>query len=479
MHKVTISRTYLARTLLLAFLLLWPLLLTGKPAYMLDSAYYQNGGKTAVTFVAKKLHINLPSAQQPAARPAAGAAQGEDKIVARSIVYSVLGYALNGPGVSMIYLALFQALCVALVVVALFMALAGPSTRAFVFLTVVLVGGTGLAPVATFILPDCFAGIMVGTLAVLPFYWRRFSPVLLFLLVMAAIASVTVHASHPPVAAGMAVLATFVILLLRQRGQRGARRVRLAILWLPVVAGVAATMLTGLIGFGQVSIAPKSFPLALARGLDNGPANWYLKDVCAKDRHAYAMCEVYGTDIPDDVDRFLFKPGNVVNRATPEQLDRIRAEEKEILVRTTLRYPLHQAYIVLRDVPDQFISFELDYLFYDGRLQAMPNGKVVLFDADSGNVPPLIGLLSILDYAAVLASLALLAWSWRRLTFEQRGVVLIVLSGLLANAAVCAIFSGVAPRYQARIVWLLPLVAIAFARDWSGGGWQTLGKGKA
>jgi hypothetical protein len=49
---------------------------------------------------------------------------------------------------------------------------------------------------------------------------------------------------------------------------------------------------------------------------------------------------------------------------------------------------------------------------------------------------------------------------------SQRWMVVIVVIGLLANAAVCAIFSGVAPRYQARLVWLVPWLALAigFAR---------------
>ena len=463
MYRVSINRSYIGRSLLFALLLLWPLLLTGRPAYMLDSGYYQNGGRAAVAFVEKKLHIAKPV--PPAGVPAAAAGQAEDKVVARSIIYSVLAHLFSGPGQSMIYLAIFQALCLAFLINALFIAIAGPSLAAFATMTVVLVAGTGLAPIVNFMLPDVFAGVVLATLAILPFQWRKFSPALLFLVIVLASVSASMHASHPPMALGTALLATVVILALRARTAR-ARSADIAVMWLPAVAGVGLTMLTGLIGFGEVSIAPKGFPLGLARALDNGPARWYLQDACGKHPHLYAMCEIYGTNPPDDVDKFLFKPGNVVNRATPEQLDRVRAEEKEILFRTTMRYPFHQAYIALRDVPRQIAAIRLTYLNFDGEIITTSAGKFLLKEPAQPEPPALIKLLSLVSQTIVLASVAVLAWRWRSLPFERRGVTLIVLAGLFANAAVCAIFSGVAARYQARLVWLLPFIAVAFVRRW-------------
>ena len=45
------------------------------------------------------------------------------------------------------------------------------------------------------------------------------------------------------------------------------------------------------------------------------------------------------------------------------------------------------------------------------------------------------------------------------------GLTIVIVAGLLANAAVCSMLSGVFDRYQARVTWLLPLLAIiAFHR---------------
>ena len=37
----------------------------------------------------------------------------------------------------------------------------------------------------------------------------------------------------------------------------------------------------------------------------------------------------------------------------------------------------------------------------------------------------------------------------------------LVLCGILMNDAICVYFSGVTDRYEARVIWLIPLLALA------------------
>jgi hypothetical protein len=37
----------------------------------------------------------------------------------------------------------------------------------------------------------------------------------------------------------------------------------------------------------------------------------------------------------------------------------------------------------------------------------------------------------------------------------------LVLCGILLNDAICVYFSGVTDRYEARVIWLIPLLALA------------------
>lgn len=483
MYKVSFSRVYVMRSLLFAMLLLWPLLMFGRPAYMVDSAAYQNGGERAVTFVLRRLHLIKPAprktadqAVQPDSANIAGKASSikaaaapakdekRDTKVARSILYSVLAYIFGGPGMSMIYMAVFHAITVALVIVALFEGVAGPGWRPFAAMTGLAAFASPLAPTVTFIMPDCYAPVMLGAMAILPFYWDRFSMAMRLMILGFAIFGVAVHTSHPPIAMGTALVVTAHLFLLRRNMPLKLPKA-LAIVWAPPVLGLILVLLTGLVGFGKASVAPKHHPLALARAIDNGPARWYLVEEC-KTPKRYAICEIYGTHIPATVQELLWSKENLIVRATPEQLDRIRAEENTILIEATRRYPVQQLLLVVHDVPEQFVRFGLNYFRYGSTIVRNAKGDIILRNPGSGEDPQIIAVLDWLTLISVIAgSLALMFW-WRGMTVAQRGMILILLTGLLANAAVCAIFSGVAPRYQARLIWLVPWMALAigFAR---------------
>jgi hypothetical protein len=473
MHKVSLTRVMMMRSLLLALLLLWPLLIFGRPAYMVDSAAYQNGGERAVTFVLRKLHLAKPHPRKvpavaegdktvSAAAPAKE--DGRDTKVARSILYSVLGYVFGGPGMSMVYMAVFHAVTVALVLVALFESIAGPGWRPFAAMAGFAAFASPLAPTVTFIMPDCYAPVMLGAMAILPFNWDRFSWAMRALIMGFAIFGVAVHTSHPPIALGTALAVSPLLLLIRRRLPVALPKA-LGILWAPPILGTLLVLLTGLVGFGHASVAPKHHPLALARAIDNGPARWYLVEEC-RNPHRYAICEIYGTHIPNTVQELLWSKDNLIVRATPRQLDRIRAEENAILLETTKRYPVQQLIVVVHDVPEQFIRFSLNYFRYGSTIVRSAKGDIILRNPGSGEDPALLYVLDRLTLITVIAgTLALLLW-WRGMSPSQRWMVVIVVIGLLANAAVCAIFSGVAPRYQARLVWLVPWLALAigFAR---------------
>ena len=67
-------------------------------------------------------------------------------------------------------------------------------------------------------------------------------------------------------------------------------------------------------------------------------------------------------------------------------------------------------------------------------------------------------------YGGVAAAIVYLLWLGlsRRLRRGEGGLLLLALAGLAGNAAVTGILSGVAHRYQARIIWVVPVVAIGF-----------------
>jgi putative flippase GtrA len=51
-------------------------------------------------------------------------------------------------------------------------------------------------------------------------------------------------------------------------------------------------------------------------------------------------------------------------------------------------------------------------------------------------------------------------FNWSRPTCRATGAGLLILAALILNAGICGMLAGVFPRYQARVIWLLPAVAV-------------------
>ena len=89
----------------------------------------------------------------------------------------------------------------------------------------------------------------------------------------------------------------------------------------PILLGVGGLLLLSLVGFGQASVAPKRYPISLARSIADGPGLWHLQAKCGDYR--YAVCEVFPNAIPTNPGDFLWGENGVRYRATPAQMERI------------------------------------------------------------------------------------------------------------------------------------------------------------
>ena len=175
-------------------------------------------------------------------------------------------------------------------------------------------------------MPDILAGItMAGALALTVFF-DRIGIVMRVTLVALIAFCITTHGSNLPIAFSVLVAgasrefrlaASIVMVHFRPPGRSGSSA--------RVVLAVAALLGTSYVAFGEASLAPKRYPIQLARSVADGPGAWYLRDHCATER--YAICEVFGPNPPRDVGEFLWSRNGVRYRATPEQMERIRAEE--------------------------------------------------------------------------------------------------------------------------------------------------------
>lgn len=447
-------------SMLAGLLFLWPMLAYGRPGNLQDSAAYYKGGREAVAFALGKLHASPPatSSTAPVAGPASSVAtppvhDPHQVRGARSIAYSVAAYVLGAPRPKMWLLAAAQAFSTGFLC-AVVLLLFGSGIRGSLTKLAVVAAATPVAFVVSLTVPDIFAGLVILAIALLAAFYRSLSPGVRIVSILIGAAGITFHASHLPIGLGVTALALALLLLAFRRGDPVLPWQWVSVL-APFVLGAALTVVLNSVAFGGASLAAKRFPLTLARSVSEGPGKWYLEKNCG--HLDYAICEVYPNGVPGTVHTFLWGKTGVKERATPEQLDRIRAEEAEVVLAATRAYPFQEIQRLSINLGRQLISFQPG-VGLDVRILAGPEGiatsEIVPFDPFWAEVT---GALSI---AAVLLSLALLTFRWRSAPGLQPLIVM-VLFGILVNAAVCVYFSGITDRYQARVIWLIPLLALA------------------
>ena len=452
-------------------LLLWPLAINRAPFYSADSASYLRGGAFGINTALHMLHYWWQTLV--GAAPGAGIGGGDQRAIVagaiaqsggvRSVIYSVLTYGLRAPGHSLLALAIAQAGAVALVI-SILRRLMAP--RSHLGLSLAVVAGiaflTSAAWYAAFVVPDVLAGVViVGSLA-LTLYVDRMKPIARLLVVLLIALCITTHSSHLIVAFCVLCAGTAAHFWLSDFSLGGALR-KIAWFASPLVLAVTALLTTSYLAFGKASLAPKRYPILMARSVADGPGAWYLRDHCATEH--FAICEIFGRNPPRQVNAFLWAEGGVRYRASPAQMDRIRAEESLIIRRAIREYPLEQARLSIGNVLRQLVNFGVTGLRFGEEISDESHSTVVQARPDR---PLLRAIANASIYLSFCASILMLLVLRRRLTAIEVAALWVAVVGLLSNAAVCGVLSGVTDRYQGRVAWVLPLLAgVILLRLWS------------
>jgi hypothetical protein len=322
------------------------------------------------------------------------------------------------------------------------------------------------------LMPDVFAPVVLLALLLLGFAGDALGRAEVAWLVLLAMLGIAAHLSHLPLAA--AVLG--MVLLLRRQA-RPVLRVAA-----PLVLALCVLLATNLWGHGRASLSPHGATFALARLQADGPAAEVIRERCPE--AGWYLC-AFADRLPMDSDEFLWSPDSPMNRG-PDGATRflggatLSPEAREIVAATLTSRPLEVAGAMARNTARQLVlagigdTLQADYLVVAVRpriVEAFPARELAAFDAGlqaRGALPALVAPLNWL-YGPVLvlgAALALLGWRRAARTRDIRrlGLVLGVLVGVTANAFATGALSKPHLRYEARILWLMPLVgALALA----------------
>ncbi|HYG88743.1 MAG TPA: glycosyltransferase [Azospirillum sp.] len=477
-----LARSPLAAVLVAFLLLLLPSAFNGAPILFFDTRGYYNAGKAVFRELAELPVVGnliaLAEADRPQAAAPAPAAQPQaeqqrDEIIfARSPYYGVMIYALGSVGSP--WLPAIAQLAVVTYMIWLLSSIIDDVRRRALF-----IAGAGAILLATpaplfasYMMPDVFAG--VTALAVLvPFLLRdrlsrRDRAAVFAILVFSLVA----HTTHLLLAA-VSLAAMLAYGWLRVTFREALRRCAFLGGAIAAALGLHAVFVAGaILAYGMV---PSNPPFLLARMLDDGSALRWLREECADGRR-FVLCR-YLNRFPMDNDVFLWaRDARGVFYAVPPQVrDRIIEEQGEIIGSTLAEYPEMQLAASLGNFASQVLTFHMNEFSTAERLHRLvPRYAPDWADDFSetllarGEFP--LRALSLVVYVSVAASLvgsgmvlfALASGDRRPNAGHARRTataVVFVLGFIVANAAICGILSGPHARYQARVVWILPLIA--------------------
>jgi hypothetical protein len=320
---------------------------------------------------------------------------------------------------------------------------------------------------AVTIMPDIFAAVAPLCLLLLGFGRDRLTDAEAAWLVLLGAFAVATHLSHLPTAL---ILVAVVAML----GGGFLATLRAA---LPVGIAVAGLFGVNAWATGQPTLSPHGAVFLLARLQADGPAARTIRDRCPE--AGWHLC-AFANRLPMDSDAFLWDPQSPLNRmpdGRPIAMGGIRlAPEATAIVEATLRdRPVEVAEAMLRNTFAQLGMVEVgdtlgrDHLAASARraITRLPPAEVATFDAGAqmrGTLREEAAPFLALHWPALLAAMvmvaaALVVAAWQR-DRVRVGLLAGILIAVVANAFATGALSGPHHRYQARIVWLLPLAAM-------------------
>jgi putative flippase GtrA len=407
---------------------------------------------------------------------------------ARSPYYGIFLYTIAHRGTLWLLTAV-QTFACAWVLFLLWRSMA-PAAPAWTYYTLMaaLAAGTSLPWVASFAMPDIFAAVMIACIALVLFYREELERWELVGVIGLMTASIVFHGSHLILALAL-IPAGVVIGRMLQAQPKGLKRYA-AILGAAVAVSMAMSWIYAQAVQWKTGDELRRPPFLAARVIADGPGKAYLRASCAKGA-PWVLCKY--RDLPlNDSDMILWsaKPEDgVFNRANYEERVGMEKQESAFVVATVMFDPVGQFLESLENWGEQLINVQVDdplrrpwvFLVHDywgktnlvGLLRGVGDcGKwgercepQVRID-DLKILDGVILAVSAIGFGIALFQKGALAearrarFTWSEPTCRATGVGLLILAAIILNAGICGTLAGVFPRYQARVVWLLPAIAM-------------------
>ena len=471
------------------------ILAVGRPMVFTDTRDYMiHGARFYQTL--RKVFLNEDPARPPATpegdkeydRQVWAKHFNHSNMAARSPYYGVFLYTLAHRG-TLWTLTIVQALCCAWLAFLLWRSMASPQAPGWTYYAMMaaLAAGTSLPWVAGFAVPDIFAAVLAMAVTLIFLHrdqLRRWEFWGVWGLILA---SVVFHSSHLLIALGLIATGLLIGWMAKApwRTQKHSAGMVLG-------ACAAAMVLSWIYSTAIQQTTGDEFrrpPFLIARVLADGPGRAYLRYSCAKGAD-WEICRF--KDLPlnksDDILWSSKKELGVFNRSNYDQRVRMEKQEFSFVLHTIEYDPWGQFSASMGNWNAQFMRFWVDdplrkpgaFLKHKywgatnlvglmrgvgpcGKLGELCEPKITITQLAAVDEKVLIGALILFAIAACQKLGYRRVWTgleWSRPSDRAVAATLMIAAAIVINAAVCGIFSGPFPRYQARVIWLFPLDAL-------------------
>ncbi len=465
---------------------IWPAIYNGQPFINPDTLQYIRYADAGVAKIlghsAEWVQLAPRYHAEAAHEPTAGSnaeADRQSPIAGRSIYYGALlrlgdMFGLMWPSIMLQTAALLLAIALTL------HQAIGFKRSTFAAVVGLLAFTTPMAFYASKLMPDIFAGITVLGVANLIVFGERMNRLSFLAWIALLGAALAFHSSHVLVALCLLIAYAVVRLLFHGTASwKGLAGITFCLL-LAFAADAAFTMATTKL-FGVPPIEP---PFLTARVVVDGPGTDYLKARCPE--AGFTLCRFVDHLPPADTDTFLWSrqpgDGGVFAPSGPATRRSLSDEQFRFALAVFRFDPIGETTAGLKDTLLQVSEVSLLKYNYDTTMRnafhaQMPPRYVAAEETTKAwnDTLPVLAI-SVIVITVTLASLIYLLCAMT--SFDARSAVerdlrrlsIIVIIGILANDFVCGALSEPDERYQARLIWVIPLVAALFIQQrWQSG----------
>jgi len=340
----------------------------------------------------------------------------------------------------------------------------------YLVLCVLLSFLTSVSWFASLIMPDILGPVLYLCIYLLVFAADTLSLRERLVVMLIAWWAITSHATHLCLAVGTCLFLAALVLLRQQSRPlwRGVGQLALVIF----LAAAAQIALHAYL-YGEPSLNGDRPPFLMARVIADGPGRWYLQQHCGQPNVTFVLCD-YVQKLSVDSDDFIWGPNGVWQSVPIETRERLQKEEIPFVLATLRAYPSAQLSKSAHNFWQQLTTFSFEPDASDWTLKefdtVLPNQRAAYLRSRQSQNDLAFDLQTPIQNWTVIVSLAVIAAfalrQFRRPPPRLMSLAAVIIPMVLANAFVTGALSTVEDRYQSRVVWLVPFLALILLLDW-------------